>query len=230
MKIIVFEGLDCSYKETNSKKLVEYLKSKSVPVIFQSFPRYDNQSSYFVRRYLNNEYSISTLESTISYYMLDQSDWWNDICNRTDITSDTIIVLDRFYTSNSYYLNKNSINKLINLDDIRLSKMIETVYYKKINEIRKYFGLPSIDIIIKMYSDSNKLKEKSIQRGNKLDIYEEDDKYMKGVAKVFNISKFAPFMNTEKSSILEIYTENRTREKIFNEIINKLKKEGIDYV
>lgn len=228
MEIIVFEGLDCSYKETNSKRLVEYLKSKSIPVIYESFPRYSNQSSYPIRRYLNNEYTNITLESVFSYYMIDQSDWWNDISNRTDITSDTIIVLDRFYTSNCYYLNKNYINKISVIEDSNeVDKLLSSIYYQKLDRMRKVFSLPLVDKVIKMYSDSSKLKEKALKRsGGKLDIYESDEAYSGTVSDVFHRCNFRPFLNitdNDESTVLEVYTENRSRDDIFGDILQKLK-------
>ena len=43
--IIDFEGLDCSFKETNSRKLAEYLHGKRY-----EFPDYSSESSYFIKQ------------------------------------------------------------------------------------------------------------------------------------------------------------------------------------
>lgn len=49
--IIAFEGLDCSFKETNYKefasRLVRDYPSKQDFIITESFPRYQNKGSYF---------------------------------------------------------------------------------------------------------------------------------------------------------------------------------------
>ena len=55
-KLFAFEGLDCSFKETNSKAYLDYLRSKGRKAELFSFPRYDKESSYFVREYLGGKY------------------------------------------------------------------------------------------------------------------------------------------------------------------------------
>ena len=57
-KIIEFEGLDSSFKETNAKCLYDYLKDKGYKVNIVSFPRYDCDSSYFVKRLLSGIYGV----------------------------------------------------------------------------------------------------------------------------------------------------------------------------
>ena len=42
-KIIVFEGLDCSFKETNSKALEDFLKNNGEKVKLFSFPAYKSK-------------------------------------------------------------------------------------------------------------------------------------------------------------------------------------------
>ncbi len=47
-KLIVFEGTDCSGKETQSKKLVERLKSENIPTIRMTFPQYEKPTGKIV--------------------------------------------------------------------------------------------------------------------------------------------------------------------------------------
>lgn len=60
-KIIVIEGTDCSGKETQSKKLIERLRSEGEKTIYYSFPKYDTPSgrivglSYLGKPYLAEE-------------------------------------------------------------------------------------------------------------------------------------------------------------------------------
>ena len=56
-KLIVFEGADGSGKTTQSKLLVEYLKSKKTPYAYLSFPRYEGSMwAQMVKRYLFGEF------------------------------------------------------------------------------------------------------------------------------------------------------------------------------
>ena len=53
---IAIEGGDGSGKGTQTKLLVEYLKSKGVNVYEADFPRYGKASAYYVERYLNGDF------------------------------------------------------------------------------------------------------------------------------------------------------------------------------
>ena len=55
-KIIVIDGMDGTGKETQSKLLIEKLKEKDEKVIRFSFPNYDSDSSFFVKKYLHEGY------------------------------------------------------------------------------------------------------------------------------------------------------------------------------
>ena len=53
---IAIEGGDGSGKGTQSKLLAEYLKSQGYDVYEADFPRYGEDSAYYVERYLNGDY------------------------------------------------------------------------------------------------------------------------------------------------------------------------------
>ncbi len=53
---IAIEGGDGSGKATQSKLLIEYLKSEGHDVLEADFPRYGESSAYYVERYLNGDY------------------------------------------------------------------------------------------------------------------------------------------------------------------------------
>lgn len=55
-KFIAIEGGDGSGKGTQSKLLVEYLRSQGFDVYEADFPRYGQPSAYYVERYLNGDY------------------------------------------------------------------------------------------------------------------------------------------------------------------------------
>ena len=59
-KIIVFEGLDCSFKETTSEAVYQNLLAKGEKVIKFSFPAYGQQSAYFVEQLLQGNYPDMT--------------------------------------------------------------------------------------------------------------------------------------------------------------------------
>ena len=71
--LIDFEGLDCSFKETNSKKLAEHLNAKRY-----EFPNYSSESSYFVRQFLSGKYKdIEGADHIMLAYLMEMFDVWN---------------------------------------------------------------------------------------------------------------------------------------------------------
>ena len=61
--LITIEGLDGTFKNTNTKNLITYLNKKfekylsKIDIKSISFPRYEESAGYFPKVYLNGEYS-----------------------------------------------------------------------------------------------------------------------------------------------------------------------------
>jgi dTMP kinase len=102
-KMLVFEGLDGSGKQTQSQLLFERLEENGYPVMKVSYPRYDNESSALVRMYLRGEfgdnpneispYICSTFYAVDRYasYKQDYEQFYNN---------GGIVIADRYTTSN----------------------------------------------------------------------------------------------------------------------------------
>src|SRR3990167_2931232 len=72
---IVLEGADGSGKTTQFKLLAERLRAVGHDVAVFDFPRYDEPSSYFVKRYLNGDYGPASEVSPYTaslFYALDR--------------------------------------------------------------------------------------------------------------------------------------------------------------
>jgi dTMP kinase len=104
-KIIVFEGLDGCFKETNAKALTEYIaKNFNSNTILISFPRYGTDGCHFVTKYLKGEYG--TLGEVNPYtaalcYAMDRLDNKKYIDNLLE--QGYTIILDRYVGSNLLY-------------------------------------------------------------------------------------------------------------------------------
>lgn len=76
-KFIVLDGIDGSGKATQTRKLVEFLKSKGYRVAQFDFPQYSKPSSYFVKKYLNGRYGkllkVGPYKASL-FYALDRFD------------------------------------------------------------------------------------------------------------------------------------------------------------
>lgn len=195
--LIDFEGLDCSFKETNSKKLAEHLNAKRY-----EFPNYSSESSYFVRQFLSGKYKdIEGADHIMLAYLMEMFDVWNtkvlpDIKNGLEI-----VIFDRFWYSNLYYQCKS------HRDRIALQIIV--------NELK----LPNCNMMFKMITNFN-LTMKKIKEKNSKDILESDESNMRKVHNRFSKCKFATVPYVE-----EILTYNngefRNEDEIFNEIVSK---------
>lgn len=98
---ICIDGTDGSGKGTHTAWLHRQLEQRSIDVELLDFPRYDEASSYFVRRYLNGEYG--TLEDigpkTASlFYALDRLDARKGM--EEAMRRSAVLLTNRYVTSN----------------------------------------------------------------------------------------------------------------------------------
>ena len=100
-KIIVLEGIDCSFKETQSKMLLDLLTNIGIKTTLISFPTYDDESSVFVRRFLNGEYGDEVSPELIStFYALNRYDTFNRENIMDRLEQGEWFIFDRYTYSN----------------------------------------------------------------------------------------------------------------------------------
>ena len=80
-KLIVFEGLDGSGKNTQSEKFYEYMKNRGIRVKKKSFPDYKSQSAALINMYLSGQFG-------------DSAEFYN---------SGGVVIADRYTTSNAIH-------------------------------------------------------------------------------------------------------------------------------
>lgn len=98
---IVLEGSDGSGKTTQFKLLAERLRAAGHEVDTYDFPRYEEPSSYFVKRYLNGEYGPASEVSPYTaslFYALDRFEAAPLI--RQSLAEDKIVLANRYTGSN----------------------------------------------------------------------------------------------------------------------------------
>ena len=99
-KLVVFEGIDRSGKETQSKLLTQYLRDHDNSVAYFSFPNYKSWSGRKIKEWLHNkdtlnQYSVNILYSLNRYEMketLEQA-----------LRDYDYVILDRYFYSNWIY-------------------------------------------------------------------------------------------------------------------------------
>lgn len=174
-KFIAIDGLDGSGKGTQSDILVERLRQEGKRVRVLSFPVYENDSSIFVRMYLEgklgskpsdtNAYAASMFFATDRYVSY-RTDWQKDIED-----PDTIVVANRYTTANAVH----QLSKLPKEEwESFLSWLWDFEFYK--------LGLPKPDLVLYLelppVISLSLVKNRSDTTGQKMDIHELDTEYM----------------------------------------------------
>lgn len=213
-KIIEFEGLDASLKETNAKALGDYLRKKGYPVSVISFPRYNNDASYFVQKMLDGYYGKVEPEVIHKMYALDRFDYikMNNVESRLE--SGEWFIFDRYVGSSMLY-------QTAEIEDNK--KRIE-MQDKIANYEYEVLGIPKPDLVIAMYSTLDLIVQK-ISEKDKTDEFERDIKFMR---KVFNsYDQLISINNWEPVMIFNIKDgvyNFRTKKEILDDIIEIVNK------
>lgn len=178
-KMIVFEGLDYSFKETNTKRLYEYIKNNiTEKVILLSFPNYEGESSKYVKKYLSGFYGeASTLDPYKSsiFYAMDRFEVINDMKIKEKLEEGYYIICDRYTGSNMTFQS----TKL-------KTKEEKEKYLDWVTELEyKILGLPVEDIVIYMNMPIDIsfpiLQERKLKNQQDVDQHESNYKFMKEV-------------------------------------------------
>ncbi len=174
-KFIAIDGLDGSGKGTQSEILVQRLKQEGKRVRVLSFPMYENDSSLFVRMYLDGKlgekpsdtgaYAASMFfgaDRYISYV----TDWKKDI-----LDPDTYVVANRYTTA-------NAVHQLSKLPEGEWEGFLKWLWDFEFSKL----GLPEPDLVLYLELPPrlslSLVKSRSDSTGQKMDIHEKDTEYM----------------------------------------------------
>ena len=114
-KIVAFEGLDCSFKETNYKNFIKRLQEEKgmecgydKDIISESFPRYNNDITIPLKKWLSGELNRTILKympsAVNSLYSINRMDFWiNTNHNYLEHRQDHLFVFDRYILSSPIY-------------------------------------------------------------------------------------------------------------------------------
>jgi len=170
-QFIVIEGSDGSGKGTQFKLLAESLQAAGHAVATYDFPQYTQESSYFVREYLNGNYGSAEELGAYGpslFYALDRFQAAKNI--RADIAAGKIVLCNRFIGSNLAHQGQK-------IDDEAARK---TYYDWLLNIEFNILGIPRPDLNIVLLvpaETAQKLVDQKETRGytdKKRDIHEAD--------------------------------------------------------
>jgi len=181
-KLIVFEGLDGSGKATQTKLLLNKLKTLKIPAATIDFPQYGSWSAAFVEKYLNGEFGLLgeiTPEQASLFYALDRFAARKKLLQ---MLADKIVIANRYVSANQAYQG----SKITDLNTRRqFLAWLDHLEYG-------ILGLPRPSHVVYLKVPlmiSNSLVEQRHQReyikdGNK-DIHEKSNLLLKGAEEVY---------------------------------------------
>lgn len=232
-KLVVIEGIDGSGKNTQSKLLQARLVKENYDLYKLSFPQYSDACSYFVRAYLNGAYGmnandVSPKQASLCYAM-DRFHTFKayDEVKKALASEDTILLADRYTTSNILYQS----TKAENIDEIyRLIDWICELEYGVLQ-------IPEPDIVIMPYVEIEKniammrkrdVAANALTNNMQRDIHEQDIAYLRQVHAASEI--IAERMGFEIINCMTPDGEIRTPEDIHEEIYQKVDTKVLQYV
>lgn len=193
--IIVFEGIDSSGKETQSKLLYARLKKEGYNVEFIGFPRYDTETGKLIKKLLKKGFINVSPEVAILLYALDK--YVEMSKNRVS----DILIIDRYTPSNIVYWSAITRDKKI------------TSWIKQVES-----RLPKPDIIIFMDTPPEIARELNQNKKDKFEEwFELQKKVYKKYKKLAEKEGWIIIKTVKKGQIRKI-------DEIHEEIYKKIKK------
>ena len=228
-KFIVFEGLDCSFKETNSNKLYEYIKEThpEINVKIVHFPRYGEPACCMVEKYLKGEYKneLTTTFMKSLPFLFDMVDYFVSEGN-DHLANKGWIIADRFWYSNIFYRGAENCPPL---EDVPMLRSSMYSIYDDLKRTADKMMLPSPDFVFLMKSHFRTVKEKLESKETNLDEHTKNLDYIKNVMKCYDLFNFRGIVDFENVPVYDkIYVPEdpnssyevklKSEEEIFNHI------------
>ncbi len=162
MKIISFEGIDASGKETQARLLNSYLKEKGYNTAFESFPRYDTELGKLIKKSLEGKVTL-TPEAHHMLYEVDRIDFMKTIEDLEKSGCD-FLILDRYTHSNIAFGVANNLS------------------YNWLNILQEYVRKPDIVFLLDIsVEESIKRKEQ------REDLFEKDLEFLNRARRVYTL-------------------------------------------
>lgn len=233
-KIIEFEGMDGCFKETNSKRLTDYLNDQGIRTTRISFPSYNSSSNHinYVESFLNDQYKGNLTKRQIALlFAMDRFDQFQYLGVEERLKNGEWFVIDRYTESNIIY-------QAFDNDGIFNKDTADFIH----NFEHKELGLPEADIILAMYpSDMNYIINNIINKRYYTDKFESSNQYLLDVYSNFEelinrnldwnvINVLKPIDQYTQCNEISNDPEDvtfRTEDEIFNSILDTLYTKGI---
>ena len=170
-KLIVFEGIDRSGKETQSKILYERLIAAGYSAKLISFPNYSSDSSLLLKRYLNGDFGQKPQDvnsyAVAMFYSLDRFlslDAWYPFYQEGGI-----VVCDRYVSSNVVYQAS------------KFTRKVEKNHFIDWITSLEYTRLRAPQASLTLFLDISPSMSLTMGKRDSTDIHEQDTRYLERV-------------------------------------------------
>jgi len=162
MKLISFEGIDASGKETQAKMLNEYMNIHGYKTTLVSFPRINLPIGKLIDDMLKNVMSVD-IKALHMLYEVDRMDFRNTVKHLGEQKYD-FLILDRYTHSNIAYGMANNID------------------YDWLKNLQRYIREPDITFLLNI-----SVEESVKRRSERQDIFEKDLDFLKRVTVAYTL-------------------------------------------
>lgn len=226
-RIIAFEGLDNSFKETNYKAFVARLRYEAnVEIITESFPRYGTAPAIMLEKWLDGSLDRDHMKAyptaTCNLYCTDRLAYWYESVHGLERKinklkrKESVFLFDRYSSSNAIY------NPMTDPDNVT----VEDLCYDE-----RVFGIPTPDIVVWMRMKSFDVLENLIAAKANKDLNELDTSFIQDV---WERSERAIKTNVFASAginliVIDVLREDntiKTREELADEIWKRITEEA----
>lgn len=221
---IVIDGPDGSGKATQTKKLVERLKTEGWPVEHLSFPHYGQPEAFFIEQYLTGKYGTAAdvgAKRASILFAVERYHWSSKI--REMLSQGTIVVSDR-------YVSANKGHQMAKIADAKERKQ----FLDWLNELE--YGIlsvpvPDLTVLLHVPSDIafdliSKKDDRGYLDGKKRDIHEADPEHIRAAERAFlelpnidSVEHWTRIDCVENGALLPI---NAIHEKLYTLVTNTL--------
>ena len=211
MQIIVFDGIDTTFKETNANMLYNEFTKQGKNVKLVSFPRHGNPAAYCIDKFLQGKYKSKLRGGVVaSMYLLDMLDYFQSEEEEPDI-----LICDRYiFSTLAYQTNYDTAGDFEPYVNTSISKFYK--YKLPLSNIHLFFMTVNKEELTK------RLQLKHMTESP--DFYEKNaDELLKTQKRYVKILKYLSSINILNKFVYDtIDTVGKDEEDIFDEILNAL--------
>jgi len=220
---IVIDWIDWAWKSTQMKLILEKLEKINKKVKTVSYPRYSEDSSFLVKKYLNWEYwdQVSAKQASV-FYAVDRFDSSTSL--KKDIQNYDYVISDR-------YASANMLHQAWKIKDYKQrNEFLDWLYDFEYNILKipvpdrvLFLNISSNLSIKNMYSRWIEDKE-YLKEWKKLDIHEQDKNHLENACSIAQdvLKKYSNWIKIECEEDWKLRSIEEINKDIMKEILKKV--------